>query len=347
MGKFKKQKMIVYRVLNLINNKVYIGQTQRTFNERYTGGGSGAERIYKFYLSNVDKVNQHLFASMKKYGIENFKVDIIKVCQTEEELNYWEEFFIALYNSADERYGYNVRLGGENYKRRWEFNWNFQKQFAFLSDEDKSKLLKHFEKLHNLGFKKKEVFEEITEKKVVVFNTKAPEKCWIYQSIKECCKLHTGNLKPHTIHIMCKQNENDALFNNMPRKSQRIYSVRFYNNKEELKEYEIVNHRDKKRVRINDSSKASGTKTYSYKKQKHEKQTHECISCGKKYKIVSKYCADCKRKLEEDKLKSNKEEKICPVCNKKHYRGVSPYCSSRCSNRARNARKSQKSQSEN
>ena len=34
---FKNQAMVIYKVTNLINNKVYIGQTTRTSNERYSG----------------------------------------------------------------------------------------------------------------------------------------------------------------------------------------------------------------------------------------------------------------------------------------------------------------------
>lgn len=113
---FKNMTYIIYRIMNLINNKVYIGQTIKTFNGRYCGTKDmiAAERVlYSLERSseNSGKSN-HLLNSLRKYGAENFKVDILKRGLTREELNYWEEFYIALYNCTDQRYGYNYKKVG-------------------------------------------------------------------------------------------------------------------------------------------------------------------------------------------------------------------------------------------
>ena len=80
--------MIIYKITNLINGKVYIGQTIRTFNKWYNGAGIGAERVLRYFEINKDnKKNEHLNNALIKYGTNNFKVEIICKCNTIEELN--------------------------------------------------------------------------------------------------------------------------------------------------------------------------------------------------------------------------------------------------------------------
>ena len=107
--------MIVYKITNTINGKCYIGQTQHTFNRRYERNGIGAERVlacYEFSKDRGDSYNIHLYSSMKKYGVENFTVEILEQCKTVAKLNSREKYYIKLYNSADPDFGYNYQLGG-------------------------------------------------------------------------------------------------------------------------------------------------------------------------------------------------------------------------------------------
>lgn len=82
---------VIYKITNLINKKVYIGQTTKSFNKRYSYDGEGAERVYKYYKNLKEKekyYNYHLLNSMEKYGVENFKVDkIIDVAFSKYELD--------------------------------------------------------------------------------------------------------------------------------------------------------------------------------------------------------------------------------------------------------------------
>lgn len=90
---------VIYKITCIINNKVYIGQTTRSLRERFS---EHSKRTY--YISN----------SIKKYGIGNFKVEIISICSTQEELNEKETYFIEYYKSIDKKYGYNLTTGGHN-----------------------------------------------------------------------------------------------------------------------------------------------------------------------------------------------------------------------------------------
>ena len=60
--------MIVYKITNLINGKVYIGQTVRSLEERYRGH---IQRANKGYMGK-------LYPAMRKYGIDNFKPEVIE-----------------------------------------------------------------------------------------------------------------------------------------------------------------------------------------------------------------------------------------------------------------------------
>lgn len=107
--------MIIYKITNNINGKCYIGQSQHTFNRRYEKKGFGAERVlacYEFSKQKGEHYNIHLYRSMKKYGVENFTVEILEQCKTVAKLNSREKYYIKLYNSADPDFGYNYQLGG-------------------------------------------------------------------------------------------------------------------------------------------------------------------------------------------------------------------------------------------
>ncbi len=54
----------IYKISNLKNSKVYIGQTTKTIGERYN--------MHLKASTNKSKKTLHLYQAMNKYGIENF-----------------------------------------------------------------------------------------------------------------------------------------------------------------------------------------------------------------------------------------------------------------------------------
>jgi group I intron endonuclease len=91
----------IYKITNLINNKVYIGQSIN-IEGRWKEG---------FNLNSVRHYNMHLLNAVKKYGEQNFKKEVILETF---DLSYWEKFFIFWYRSSDPNYGYNKTNGGES-----------------------------------------------------------------------------------------------------------------------------------------------------------------------------------------------------------------------------------------
>jgi len=111
---------IIYKIENIINHKVYIGQTthERGFNGRYDYKGVGIERVYRYLLGKSKQVhyyNQHLLRSIEKYGLDAFVVDeIFDVAENENELNQKERYYIEQFDSF--KNGYNRSFGGETTK---------------------------------------------------------------------------------------------------------------------------------------------------------------------------------------------------------------------------------------
>lgn len=86
----------IYLTTNLVNGKRYIGQKKSDvfLHEKYLGSG--------LLLKN----------SIKKYGKENFKVELIEECESEEQLNDREIYWISYYNACDSDDFYNIHCGG-------------------------------------------------------------------------------------------------------------------------------------------------------------------------------------------------------------------------------------------
>ena len=94
----------IYKITNLINNKIYIGQS-RNIEKRWKDHTSTAFNEFDHAY------NYPLYKAIRKYGIENFKFEVIEECSIEE-LNKKEIYWIEYYDSFF--HGYNQTLGGDN-----------------------------------------------------------------------------------------------------------------------------------------------------------------------------------------------------------------------------------------
>lgn len=85
----------IYKTTDLTTGKIYIGQHKHTeFDTNYIGSGK--------------KLREAIF----KYGVENFKCEMLDVCDSKEELDNKEIYYIDKYNSTNPDIGYNITTGG-------------------------------------------------------------------------------------------------------------------------------------------------------------------------------------------------------------------------------------------
>jgi group I intron endonuclease len=90
----KQKHFLIYKITNLINNKIYIGQHVTTnINDDYMGSG------------------EHIKNAIKKYGIENFKKEIIAECLSFEEMNNLEKELVN-HEFVQNPNTYNHAIGG-------------------------------------------------------------------------------------------------------------------------------------------------------------------------------------------------------------------------------------------
>lgn len=171
----------IYKIENLINNKVYIGSSISIMNRFST---------HKRLLTGNIHFNKHLQSSFNKYGISNFKFEILEDLKFIDKnlIQEREEFNIKFYKANDSKYGYNKRI---------ECNTNLGMKFT---DEHIENL-----KISHIGNKRsieanlkiiesqyKKVFQ-ISENGIILnkFNSikEAEEKTNISrQSISACCR---------------------------------------------------------------------------------------------------------------------------------------------------------------
>ena len=79
----------IYKITNKINNKIYIGQSINLNRRKY----DHFDREIQNFHGIIDK-------EIREIGKENFSWEIIKECD-KEELNYYENYYIDLYDSSN------------------------------------------------------------------------------------------------------------------------------------------------------------------------------------------------------------------------------------------------------
>ena len=94
---------LIYKITNTLNGKCYVGQTTRTPEERFV-------EHKRCQTSNIGR-------EIRKYGVENFTVEVLEECEIRELLNEREIFWIAELDCMWPR-GYNNATGGQGNRER-------------------------------------------------------------------------------------------------------------------------------------------------------------------------------------------------------------------------------------
>ena len=91
--------MYIYKIVNDVNNKVYVGQTTESL-----------ERRFKRHMGyQKDEHDTKFYRAVRKYGVEHFSIHLLDTASSMEELNYKEEYWINKLDSINS--GYNTALG--------------------------------------------------------------------------------------------------------------------------------------------------------------------------------------------------------------------------------------------
>ena len=96
----------VYRITNKVNQKIYVGFTEKSLRERMAQhrrdslNKSGRKRLF--------------MKAIRKYGMEAFEIEAIYQSEDKEDALEKERHFVKEWNSNHRKIGYNSTFGGEN-----------------------------------------------------------------------------------------------------------------------------------------------------------------------------------------------------------------------------------------
>lgn len=98
--------MIIYKITNQKNGKIYIGQTVVSLSNRKSGHLADSKRDRK------NKAKSKISKAIAKYGFENFIFEVLEETNSIDELNYLEQKYIKKLKSNFDEVGYNLLSGG-------------------------------------------------------------------------------------------------------------------------------------------------------------------------------------------------------------------------------------------
>jgi len=97
----------IYIIINVLNNKVYVGQSVNVLARTVS---------HWAYFRSGKHHNAHIQSAFNKYGENSFRIDILEKCEIYE-LDEKEKYYIEKYKSTDCNFGYNKESGGSLNKK--------------------------------------------------------------------------------------------------------------------------------------------------------------------------------------------------------------------------------------
>lgn len=160
-----KMYRFIYITTNLINKKKYIGQhTTDNLNDGYLGSGKLLHR------------------AIEKYGIENFKREIVVYADSVKELDKLEMQYIEKFNACSSNDYYNIHVGGSG--GNTILGYTKEEKEAFINkmkevtsgERNGMYGKKHKEEtIELLQDKRKEYYEQLPEEEMIKFKNKMRE----------------------------------------------------------------------------------------------------------------------------------------------------------------------------
>lgn len=96
----------IYKITNLINNKIYIGETIQPINHRWN------QHISSSLNKNRYDYNYPIHNAIRKYGDNNFIIELIEECDDNIRFER-ESYYIEFYDSTNQINGYNLIKEGQ------------------------------------------------------------------------------------------------------------------------------------------------------------------------------------------------------------------------------------------
>lgn len=174
---------VVYVIINLVNGKLYVGQTINL-----------KRRWYSHKRSNQDSPLQ---SAIKKYGWNKFDMQVVAHADSPESLDRLEEIWIAFLGTLKPANGYNQRPGGKTSR---------------FTEESRKKMSESAKGHKNcLGVKRPDVIER--NKRMAGRNPKKPRKPYVSNArpIEEQRRIQVEGLRKWLLTDAGKEKQRKAL----------------------------------------------------------------------------------------------------------------------------------------
>jgi len=211
----------IYRILNKITKKCYIGETKclnvtRRWNQ------------HKKTIENDKGCCPALRDSVKKHGIENFEFTVLIICFDEDRFKYETEY-IKKYNSVIPN-GYNITNGGEG-----GGGFKGKKHTEEVKNKIKNTLKQKY--VDNPELKK-----QLSERNKLLLNN--PEVKNKMKKKKKCVKTRVKTRAPQTDDVKIKISEGLKKYHNVKHAQNKI--KQYDNNNNLLNEYVSISESSRK-----------------------------------------------------------------------------------------------------
>lgn len=292
----------IYKITNIKNNKVYIGQTKQSIEQRFIQHKSHARNY---------RNNHKLGNAIRKYGEDNFIIEKIEECQYSE-LDEKERFWIKYYNSVEN--GYNTLSGGQDKTIYYELDNQQEIIDYYYQCHNQQEVIKKFNitdyKFRQLLLKNNlptdyTNYGKHSQKKIIII-----ELHKIFEKAEDCAQFLIEN-KYTNAKIECvkigisKSVSNHIPYLNLSFKDYNEYlqdnsgyNIKKRPTKEELeekiKDNSIISLSSL--YNVHETTLRRWLKKYNIEIPKKEKEKNKCIDCNKEIGKKAIRCKSCSAK---------------------------------------------------
>lgn len=193
-----KKQNVIYKFENLINGKVYIGQTRKQLRER----------IALHLCESKGNRLTYFHKSINKYGLSNFDITILEEVDDNRLLDSLEIYRISYYDSTNRNKGYNLTKGGSGIRPKRP-NFSYQETEQTRKKRSQSAKLKWQSK----EYRERYINSRKECKKVVQLDLN-DNIIKTFSSISEAEKYIFGKKNCKLWEALCKKKLSQVQFNN-------------------------------------------------------------------------------------------------------------------------------------
>lgn len=196
---------VIYKITNLINGKIYIGQTREYYGKKQPNAKRGSKlgikfgiegrfkrHVYKASFFDPIKERNMLYNAIKKYGSENFIIEKLLNCSIDK-LDEHEIRLIAEHDSMNPEIGYNIQSGGTGKhtpKDKYNVNDDVRKKISKAQrDSEDLNITPYIKNNVVIGYRARRRVDGVCHEKIYCSTKFTPEEN------KKLCEQWLANLK--------------------------------------------------------------------------------------------------------------------------------------------------------